>query len=285
MNWSDERYVRLYTRDTVGWVALPWEARCVLVLLLRKVDRAGVLDIGDHGNEGLAGLLQMPIEVVERGMAKLIARGTVVLNEADGTLVMPNFMDAQEAKQSDRVRQKESRERRRVGSTVTLRDTPSRNVTERHEESHAVTDGHSVLSRAVPCRAEKEECPPSGVTPPVRPKPEASPEAHEIAAYLATAILSHQPTAKLRPAGWAAEIDRAMRIDGRTPEQLRRVIDHAHRSPRVFWRANLRSGDKLREHYDRLESEMAGARASPLRIVSGSTGIDTSGLPDLSEYE
>lgn len=43
MNWSDERYVKLYERDTLTW---PWQAKCVFALLLRKVDRSGVLDTG-----------------------------------------------------------------------------------------------------------------------------------------------------------------------------------------------------------------------------------------------
>ena len=43
MDWANERYVRLYTRDTVTWKMWPWEARAIFPLLMRKVDRAGVL--------------------------------------------------------------------------------------------------------------------------------------------------------------------------------------------------------------------------------------------------
>ena len=53
MRWEDERYVRVYTRDTLNWLALSFEAQGVLVLLLRKLDRAGILDLGNHGKRGI----------------------------------------------------------------------------------------------------------------------------------------------------------------------------------------------------------------------------------------
>ncbi len=49
LKWDDERYVRLYTRDTSTWLRLTWEGRFVLMALLRKLDRSGNLDLGDEG--------------------------------------------------------------------------------------------------------------------------------------------------------------------------------------------------------------------------------------------
>jgi hypothetical protein len=57
MDWENERYVRVYTRDTIDWVALGWEAQSLFLLLIRKVDRSGVLEIGKHGARGVAGLI------------------------------------------------------------------------------------------------------------------------------------------------------------------------------------------------------------------------------------
>ena len=54
MRWDDERYVRLYTRDTTDWLALSWQAQGLFVLILRKVNRAGVIDLGRAGKRGLA---------------------------------------------------------------------------------------------------------------------------------------------------------------------------------------------------------------------------------------
>ena len=36
VDFSDESYVRLYTRDTVSWLRLGWEAQALLCLLLRQ---------------------------------------------------------------------------------------------------------------------------------------------------------------------------------------------------------------------------------------------------------
>ena len=40
MRFEDERFVRVYTRDTIAWLAMRWESRTVLSMLFRKVDRA-----------------------------------------------------------------------------------------------------------------------------------------------------------------------------------------------------------------------------------------------------
>jgi hypothetical protein len=121
MDWSNERYVRLYTRDTVTWKLFDWQARSVLMHLLRKVDRSGVLDVGDDGIEGAAAVLELPLGLVEAGMPQLIARGTVV--SIAGRYVLPNFLEAQEAPQSDAMRAREHRARRRAEA---LRDVTNR---------------------------------------------------------------------------------------------------------------------------------------------------------------
>ncbi len=112
LKWDDERYVRLYTRDTSTWLRLTWEGRFVLMALLRKLDRSGNLDLGDEGQEGmesLAALLQMPVEIAAVGLPQLLRRGAVV--QPGTVLSMPNFRAAQEAKQSAMARQRALRER------------------------------------------------------------------------------------------------------------------------------------------------------------------------------
>lgn len=142
MDWENERYVRVYTRDTIDWVALGWEAQSLFLLLIRKVDRSGVLEVGKHGARGVAGLIGMPVDVVERALAVLTADGCVTI--CDGCLLMPNFIEAQEAKQSDKQRQKECRDKRRADAKSRNVTRQSRNVTEGHGQSHAVTDGHTL---------------------------------------------------------------------------------------------------------------------------------------------
>lgn len=181
MNWEDESYVRVYKRDTITWKLIGWQGRCLLPLLLRKVDRAGCLDTEGAGAEGIAALVDVPVDVVEPGLQALIDRG--VLEIRDTILILPKFVAAQEAKQSDKQRQIESRGRRRAavlrGKTkaeepanhpeshtashpVTNCDTPSRSVTERHTASHGVTSGHSVKCSEVKRSEVNSPKPPKG---------------------------------------------------------------------------------------------------------------------------
>lgn len=169
MRWEDERYVRLYTRNTPSWRRLGWQGRYVLMALLREVDRAGVLDLGEEDPqeqlETLAGALEMPVEVAAVGLGALRKRGTVELRGSK--LVLPNFLEAQEVRQSDAARQRAHRERARDLARAGLLSPPenapaspaalSQNVTDCHTLSHAVTP--SLPSRAEPPDLDEPEQP------------------------------------------------------------------------------------------------------------------------------
>lgn len=146
MRYEDERYVRLYTRDTATWIAIGFEGRHILMSLLRKVDRAGVLDVlkGEEV-EILSALIMAPLEVVKVGLERMVARGVVVI--ADGQIRLPRFLEAQECRTSDKERQRKSRELAAVGHT------PSHAVTASHTPSHSVTPSCAVPSHAVPKEA------------------------------------------------------------------------------------------------------------------------------------
>ena len=152
MDWSNERYVRLYVRETVGDVALSWQARAIWKEILPKCDRAGVIGLGRHGLRGLAGLIRIPREIVEEYFQELIEDGRVRITGQ--YLIVPNYIEAQEATQSDRQRAAESRSRRR--EKALLGEILSQNVTENHETNPGVTFSHSVSHDvtpycAVPC--------------------------------------------------------------------------------------------------------------------------------------
>jgi len=53
---------------------------------------------------------------------------------------------------------------------------------------------------------------------------------------------------------WAAQMERMIRQDGRTPERIEAVIRWCRTDP--FWSNNILSVAKLRQHFDRLELEM-----------------------------
>lgn len=55
--------------------------------------------------------------------------------------------------------------------------------------------------------------------------------------------------------GWIAEMDKILRLDKRTPEQLEELIDWCQQDE--FWQDNILSPAKLRKQLDKLEMKMA----------------------------
>ena len=149
MDWSNERYVRIYVRETVGDVAMSWQARAIWKEILSKCDRAGLISLDGHGVRGLAGLIRIPCDVVEEHFQQLIDDGRVKMSGA--YLIVPNFIEAQESTQSDRQRAAESRARRR--EKAILGEVLSQNETICHKTNPGVTVSHSVSHDVTPCRA------------------------------------------------------------------------------------------------------------------------------------
>lgn len=150
--YEDEPYVRLYTRRTAAWKALPWEARAVYHELLRDLDRAGVIPLdGLPPAEAAAALTGYPPEVCERGVTALLLRGWLRDDPSRGCLVDPEHLARETARRSDKARAKEYRERRRNGTSSPGVEPASQDVTDRHIESHGVTSSHSLLCFALPC--------------------------------------------------------------------------------------------------------------------------------------
>jgi hypothetical protein len=132
LDFADESYVRLFTRDTKTWLRLGFEGQAVLMFALRKLDRAGVLDGMDDPVSDLALVAGIPIDLVKVGLPRLLERGVFQLS--GNRLVMPNFLEAQNCRQSDRLRKQESRSRRREDA---LDSSPL--VTSGHQPSPSVT--------------------------------------------------------------------------------------------------------------------------------------------------
>ncbi len=166
MDWSNERYVRVYTRDTVTWQLLSWQAQGLLLCLLRKVDRAGVLDIGAHAPErAVAAVTGWPLEVVEAALPELLKAGPVEVS--NGALVYPNYIAANEAKQSDAQRSRESRARRRDrarsqerGDIDTERDERTCPPVTPRDPDDTVNHDESPRTKAEPSRAVLTSRPP-----------------------------------------------------------------------------------------------------------------------------
>ena len=154
MNWPDERYVRLYTRKTAEWGALCWQAKALHALLLMECDRAGVIAVphGPRRVKMLAGLVGLPLEVVEAGIRDLLEDGRVV--ETAAGYVWPNYIEAQETPASGAQRVREHRARKRELHRQHALQTPV-SSSSRNEPLQAVTEVAENVTpyHAVPCRA------------------------------------------------------------------------------------------------------------------------------------
>ena len=130
MDWANEQYILVYIRDSGDWLMWSWQTRAVMLFLLRKVNRAGILDLGKGKLRALAKILEMPELELSEAIAPLLEDGCVQIHEEK--LIIPNFIPAQEAKHSDKARKQKSRETERARLL-------SQPVTRGHTESHEVT--------------------------------------------------------------------------------------------------------------------------------------------------
>lgn len=151
---------------------------------------------------------------------------------------------------------------------------------QREREANAscpTPDGADAATVPPPQPSQPAQPPKAAKPTPAKTLPEES-DAVRLAAYLRDHILAHSPNARDAKAAqasaklqqWARPIDLMLRIDGRTPDGIRAVIDFA--TTDSFWQSNILSPGKLRDQYDRLEARMrnqhrqpayANARAAP----------------------
>ncbi len=144
MNFEDEDYVRVYTKKTNTFRKLGWEGRCVLWHLFIEADKAGYIEFEEDDDivESVATLIDMPEEIVRVGLERLASRG--VTTRHGGSLVISRFVEAQNAKRSDRLRAQDYRDRKRFEALLALHENSvipeptvgaSRAVTTRHVSS------------------------------------------------------------------------------------------------------------------------------------------------------
>lgn len=254
MDWANERYVRLYTRDTADDLVLSWQAQGLWPLLLRKADRAGVIAT-NHGARGIAALVRWPAEVVAIALPELLEDGRIRACTEPPGYVIPNYLPAQETPSSDAQRKRDERERRREGannsvterdSDVTKRDQKSRAVTRGHAESRAVTPSLAVPVRSDPSRAEPSEVGSVSAAPPLprsKAKPIGTPEELE-SVRVVLERLSERSGVQYRGGVKHTALVVSRLREGVTEWDLRRVV--AYCAERLGWETDPKMRAYLR---------------------------------------
>lgn len=178
MDFSDEPYVRKYTRKTLTSRLLGWEGRAVMDAMLGEFDAAGIFAIRGDAALCVSAVTEIPIEIVRAGLARLVETETWVVTAR--AITWPTFEEAQNCMRSDRLRQRESR-RARAARAVT-------DVTSGHYRSQRsvtdVTSGHAESPPVTKCHSPSlpSSHPPSQVV------------ASRASARVATPVPEHAPT-------------------------------------------------------------------------------------------
>lgn len=135
MDFANERYVRLYVRETTTFRLLSWKGQALMPQILRLVDRAGVLELaGENPIDALIlALPKWPADVIGEGLTDLIQRKVVEL--VDDAIVWPRFVEAQETAASSAERNKKWRETKRLnGETKSPASETKRTLSIQTEE-------------------------------------------------------------------------------------------------------------------------------------------------------
>lgn len=168
MNFEDESYVRLYIRRTATNRRLGWEGRALMHEMLYEFDRAGVWEFDEDPIEDLALITGLPPEVVRVGLQRLLSGASPTWTMGDHRIVWPRYVDGQNCAKSDRIRQRESRSRRRDEAIESSHD-----VTSCHELSRPSQASRNVTpSLADPNLAKPSQAEPRKGTSPSAPAPE-----------------------------------------------------------------------------------------------------------------
>ena len=95
-----------------------------------------------------------------------------------------------------------------------------------------------------------------------KPKKEFPQHVHDLATQLADQVKANGNIVRtVGVQNWFEPIDRLVRLDGYTPEQVSQVIDWCQQDE--FWQGNIRSGKKLRQQFDQLKTRMFQERNRP----------------------
>lgn len=87
---------------------------------------------------------------------------------------------------------------------------------------------------------------------------ESKQAAADLAKEFVDSLMSTAPRGSRPPkvtAAWVNTFDRMLRLDKRTPDQIRQIMRLAHHH--TFWKKNILSPDSLRRHFERLLREQA----------------------------
>ncbi len=261
---------RYYTIDftvmkEIGLNATKWMV-CENIHFVQAITDSGYCEhtrarIAEHHELSLAGLKRIIGELVEDGMLKR--------NTKSHLKTTAKWHKAQHSKNTTEDNDRGSKNATSRGSN--LDDKGSKNATilpirenlERDREMSPHSDGDMF--------SKKEDLSVKDIE-----KKERILIARDVADYLSTNLQASlekykQPTEAILD-GWTIDIERLIRLDNNTPNEVKRLIDWIHKGKGSFWIENIMSGATLREKFVKLWAQMTKDGHKPVsaknRILS-----------------
>lgn len=149
MDYENEPWIKVYTRDTASWSGLSIGARGLSLELSRKMGRfSDEISLGRRGLRAVAGFVNATWDEIEPLLIELIDDGRLIFDPDRNVLRDPDHRTRQGARSSDAQRQRDARARARAltsddeSSRPRVVAAPASDVTPRHELSRAVTRRH-----------------------------------------------------------------------------------------------------------------------------------------------
>lgn len=178
MDYSNEPWIKVYTRDTASWCCASLAARGLALELSRKMGRfCDEISLGARGLRAVAGLVNAPWPEVEPLLEELLADGRLVYDPERQVLRDPSHADRQTAASSDAQRKRDERAQK-ASRKVTPRHDTSREVTPRHdqrEEKEEIEERETRAREDVADAPEAETGEAVPLSPPTDEEPEGEP--------------------------------------------------------------------------------------------------------------
>ena len=122
MNYSNQRWVKLYCEQSTSMLLSSWDARALFRALLTVVDREGRLDLGVCPDDSKIPFLlsirtgNYGCETECASYSELVKSESIILEKAGEKVVvlLPNFVEAQRSHKGEAQRKREYREARSV---------------------------------------------------------------------------------------------------------------------------------------------------------------------------
>ncbi len=265
-----EMYGKIFTQIYEGTLASkgPWEALVTFQQFIVLANKHGEVDMTP---DAISRRTTIPLDVIQTGIEALEKPDPDSRTPKEEGRRIVRLCESRSwgwrITNYEQYRTLRSEEERREYQARWIADKRSRTAAAIVDNSRlsTVVDNVDLGSKQYAVKTISSEVGPSD--PQVaEPKPlkEPSPEARDVAKLLRARITENNLKAKITDAQerkWATEADRMIRRDGRTPAEIREVIEFAQADS--FWRANVLSMEKLRKQFAQLWGKSHAAVTKP----------------------